>query len=82
LLPKRDTKIEYTTVDAFKVFDVPFSLTSGRPGTATRTLTFYIYTQGLRNFDLGYASAMAYFLLVITMVIGTLFFRRYRELYE
>jgi multiple sugar transport system permease protein len=82
IAPVLGTVLMLRLVDAFKVFDVPFSLTSGGPGTATRTLTFYIYTQGLRNFDLGYASAMAYFLLVITMVIGTLFFRRYRELYE
>ncbi|NSW76823.1 MAG: sugar ABC transporter permease [Candidatus Atribacteria bacterium] len=80
--PVLGTVLMLRLVDAFKVFDVPFSLTSGGPGTATRTLTFYIYTQGLRNFDLGYASAMAYFLLAITMVIGMLFFRRYRELYE
>lgn len=80
--PVLGTVLMLRLVDAFKIFDIPFSLTSGGPGTATRTLTFYIYTQGLRNFDLGYASAMAYFLLVITMVIGMLFFRRYRELYE
>ncbi|MGC8777561.1 MAG: carbohydrate ABC transporter permease [Candidatus Caldatribacteriaceae bacterium] len=82
IAPVLGTVVMLRLVDAFKVFDVPFSLTSGGPGTATRTLTFYIYTQGLRNFDLGYASAMAYFLLAITMVIGMLFFRRYRELYE
>ncbi|MGQ9473390.1 MAG: carbohydrate ABC transporter permease [Candidatus Caldatribacteriaceae bacterium] len=82
IAPVLGTVIMLRLVDAFKVFDVPFSLTSGGPGTATRTLTFYIYTQGLRNFDLGYASAMAYFLLAITMVIGLLFFRRYRTLYE
>jgi|UniRef100_A0A7V3YHG4 multiple sugar transport system permease protein len=82
LSPVLGTVIMLRMVDAFKAFDIPFSLTSGGPGTATRTLTFYIYTQGLRNFDLGYASAMAYFLLAITMVIGLLFFRRYRELYE
>lgn len=80
--PVLGTVLMLRLVDAFKIFDVPFSLTSGGPGTATRTLTFYIYTQGLRNFDLGYASAMAYFLLAITMVIGMLFFRRYKELYE
>ncbi|MEN3186927.1 MAG: sugar ABC transporter permease [Atribacterota bacterium] len=80
--PVLGTVLMLRLVDAFKIFDVPFSLTSGGPGTATRTLTFYIYTQGLRNFDLGYASAMAYFLLAITMMIGMLFFRRYRELYE
>lgn len=82
IAPVLGTVIMLRLVDAFKIFDVPFSLTSGGPGTATRTLTFYIYTQGLRNFDLGYASAMAYFLLAITMVIGLLFFRRYRTLYE
>lgn len=82
LSPVLGTVVMLRMVDAFKVFDIPFSLTSGGPGTATRTLTFYIYTQGLRNFDLGYASAMAYFLLALTMIIGLLFFRRYRELYE
>ena len=80
--PVLGTVLMLRLVDAFKVFDIPFSLTSGGPGTATRTLTFYIYTQGLRNFDLGYASAMAYVLLIITMVIGLLFYQRYHGLYE
>jgi multiple sugar transport system permease protein len=36
---------------------------------------------GLRYFDLGYASAMAYVLLIVVMIIVTLFFRRLRETY-
>ncbi len=80
--PVLGTVIMLRLVDAFKVFDIPFALTSGGPGTATRTLTFYVYTQGLRNFDLGYASAMAYFLMFMSLAVGIFFFRRYRSLYE
>jgi len=80
--PVLGTVIMLRLVDAFKVFDIPFALTNGGPGTATRTLTFYVYTQGLRNFDLGYASAMAYFLMFMSLAVGIFFFRRYRSLYE
>jgi len=82
ILPVLGTVTMLRIVDAFKVFDIPFGLTGGGPGTATRTLTYYIYTQGLRNLDMGYASAMAYFLMAITLVVGIFFYRRTRALYQ
>jgi multiple sugar transport system permease protein len=36
----------------------------------------------LRFFDLGYASAMAYALLIVVMIIVTFFFRRLRMNYD
>lgn len=69
-------------VEAFKVIDIPYSLTSGGPGIATRTYSFYTYTQGLRNSDLGYGTAMAFGLLVIILIISTFFFMRARHIYE
>jgi multiple sugar transport system permease protein len=39
-------------VETFKMLDIPFSLTSGGPGQATQTYSFYIYQVGLRNFNL------------------------------
>lgn len=69
-------------VETFKVLDIPFSMTSGGPGMATQTYSFYIYLTGLRNFNAGYASALAYILLVIMLVISLFFFRRLREIYE
>jgi multiple sugar transport system permease protein len=69
-------------VETFKILDIPFSLTSGGPGSSTQTYSFYIYLTGLRNFNTGYASALAYILLVIMMIIAMLFFRRLRRIYD
>lgn len=69
-------------VEAFKILDIPFSMTNGGPGAATQTLSFYIYLTGLRNFNAGYASALAYLLLAMVMIIALFFFRRLREIYD
>ena len=69
-------------VEAFKMLDIPFSMTSGGPGAATQTLSFYIYLTGLRNFNQGYASAMAYLLLLIMLLVSFFFFNRLRQAYE
>lgn len=67
--------------EALKLFDVPFALTGGGPGVATQSYSFLAFRVGLRYFDLGYASAMAYVLLIVVMIIVTLFFRRLRQTY-
>jgi multiple sugar transport system permease protein len=69
-------------VETFKILDIPFALTSGGPGMATQTYSFYIYLTGLRNFNAGYASALAYILLAVMLVVSSLFFRRLRRIYD
>jgi multiple sugar transport system permease protein len=69
-------------VETFKILEIPFSMTSGGPGMATQTYSYYVYLTGLRNFNSGYASALAYILLAIMLVISLFFFRRLREIYE
>lgn len=69
-------------VEAFKVLDIPFSMTNGGPGAATQTYSYYIYLVGLRNFNHGYASALAYLLLIVMMSIATFFFNRMRANYD
>ena len=69
-------------VEAFKVLDLPFSMTNGGPGAATQTMSFYIYLTGLRNFNQGYASAMAYILMIVMVIIASFFFRRMRSNFE
>jgi multiple sugar transport system permease protein len=68
--------------EALKLFDIPFALTGGGPGVATQPFSLLAFRTGLRFFDLGYASAMAYALLAAAMVVITLFFRRLRVTYE
>jgi multiple sugar transport system permease protein len=69
-------------VETFKILDIPFSMTSGGPGMATQTYSYYIYLTGLRNFNTGYASALSYLLLFIMLGISLFFFRRLRQIYE
>ena len=68
--------------EAFKVLDIPFSMTNGGPGAATQTYSYYIYLTGLRNFNQGYASALGYLLLIVMIIIATLFFSRMRASFE
>ena len=69
-------------VDAFKVFDIPMSLTLGGPGRATEVYSMYTYRTGMRFFDHGYAAAQGFLLLVIVSIIVSLLFGRIRGLYE
>ena len=68
--------------EAIKLFDVPFAMTGGGPGIATQSYSFLAFRTGLRFFDLGYASAMCYGLLLIMMIVITLFMGRLRETYD
>jgi multiple sugar transport system permease protein len=68
--------------ESLKLFDIPFALTGGGPGIATQPFSLLAFRTGLRFFDLGYASAMAYALLIAVMIIITVFFRRLRETYD
>jgi multiple sugar transport system permease protein len=67
--------------ESLKLFDIPFALTGGGPGIATQSYSLLAYRTGLRYFDIGYASAMAYGLLIFVMIIITMFFRRVRNTY-
>jgi len=68
--------------EAFKVFDVPFTLTTGGPGTATQVLTMYAYRVGMRFFNFGYSSAISFLLFIIVMVFITVMFKRIRQIYK
>ncbi len=58
-------------IAAFKVFTPMFIMTpNGTPGGTTETLVSYLYKTGFTGFrELGYASAIAYILFVIILVL-------------
>lgn len=69
-------------IEAIKIFDIPYTLTAGGPGTATEVYSLFVYRTGMKFFNFGYASSLAYLLLLIMMVVVTFFFNRMREIYE
>ena len=56
-------------IGTFQVFDQAFVLTKGGPGNATITIVYYIYINGFKNLDMGYASSISLVLFAIILVI-------------
>jgi len=58
-----------TLISSFQVFTQAYVLTGGGPGDATTTMVLYLYEQGFRFFNLGLASAIAWVLFIIILII-------------
>jgi multiple sugar transport system permease protein/alpha-1,4-digalacturonate transport system permease protein len=56
-------------IGSFQVFDIINVTTKGGPGRATTVIVFRIYREAFNNWKMGYASAMAYFLFVIILIV-------------
>jgi multiple sugar transport system permease protein len=76
LLAPRLLFVTATTIAALLTsFVVPYVMTNGGPGTATRVLPLLIYQTGFEFLRAGQASAMAFILLLITLIFTALQFR-------
>jgi multiple sugar transport system permease protein len=67
------------SLDALKVFEYVYATTRGGPGTETQTIQYLIYNPGITFFRLASASAMAYVLLAIVVVLAVLLFARIKR---
>jgi multiple sugar transport system permease protein len=65
----------WLTINAMQLFDEVYLSTSGGPLNATTVLVYYLYEQAFVNFNFGYASAIAYFLFVVILVVTAIQFR-------
>ncbi|MDB2324571.1 sugar ABC transporter permease [Alphaproteobacteria bacterium] len=59
-------------IEASKIMDTIYVLTSGGPGTSTETSSFYIFIKGLREFQMGYSAALSFTYLVIMIISLTI----------
>ena len=57
-------------MDLVRIFDQIFILTQGGPGTATETVSLYIYRNAFRFSNYGYAAAMSFVLLAATILFS------------
>lgn len=58
------------------LFTFPFVITKGDPFFATETMSFYVYQQGFEWWNIGYATALAWVLLSMTIFGAYLNIRR------
>ena len=73
LLPISVTVILIRGLEIFKIIDVIVVTTGGGPGSATESLTMYIFDTALTFGNYGYAAAISYVLLVLVVVFATVF---------
>jgi lactose/L-arabinose transport system permease protein len=68
-----------STIGSLQLFDENYILTGGGPANATLTPVLLMYKTGFRDFDFGYASAIAWMLVVLIGLLSLLQFRVLRE---
>jgi ABC-type sugar transport system permease subunit len=69
--------VMFRLLDALLTLDIVFTTTFGGPGFATHTLSFWIYQQGLRYFNISYAAAISWATMLgcLILVVGLLVWR-------
>lgn len=60
----------WAIIQSVKIFEQPFIMTNGGPGTATLVLYQYTWINAFKHFEMGYASAIAYFIGAIIIVLS------------
>jgi multiple sugar transport system permease protein len=63
----------FRTIETFKIFDVPYVLTEGGPGTSTETISVYLFRLAFNYFRTGIASALGYIVLFGVIVLTSLY---------
>jgi len=58
------------TIDSFQLFDMVYVMTRGGPARSTHVNVLYIYEKAFIHHDMGYASAIAFFLCVIIFLVS------------
>ena len=66
------------TIGCLGMFDLVFGLTRGGPGNATELLGIYVYNQGFQYFELGFGSAAARVMLLLSLGLALLYVRLMR----
>ena len=69
-----------TTIGYLQFFAEPYIMTGGGPLNSTMSVVLYMYKQGFKFYNLGYASAMAYILFGLIFAFTTLQFRVQKKL--
>ena len=62
----------WAIIQSVKVFEQPFVMTNGGPGTATLVLYQYTWQNAFKYYEMGYASSIAYFMGIIILVLSAI----------
>jgi multiple sugar transport system permease protein len=66
-------------IGAFQIFEPMFIMTRGGPDGATESIVQYLYETAFRNFQVGYAAAIALLVFAIVLLATLIQFRLRRR---
>jgi len=66
-------------INSFQVFTAAYIISGGGPANSTLFYVLYLYQNGFQNFDMGYASALAWVLFLIILAFTAAQFRLARS---
>jgi ABC-type sugar transport system permease subunit len=69
----------WAIIASVKVFELPFIMTQGGPGTSTLVLYQHMWNSAFMFFDMGYASAIGFIMGIIILVLSFLNLRLSKE---
>jgi ABC-type sugar transport system permease subunit len=79
LTPALIVAATFRALDALRLFDLPYVLTSGGPGTATEPLSLYAFVALMQRLRFGYGSALAMTVFLLTFVFALVCVRALRR---
>ncbi len=78
LKPSIIVALIFRTITALQTFDIPYTMTRGGPGSSTATLAMYIHQNTVDFLDLGYGSALAVVMFLMSMAVTFVYLRLIR----
>ena len=74
--------VMFRAIEAFRLFDLVYILTSGGPGVSTETLSFHVYKVAFLGFNTGLASAYGILMVLVVIVLAQFYLRYLNKLKE
>ena len=82
LKPATIVVIALSVINSLKGFDIVYIMTGGGPFHSSDTLAVFMYNESFKKYRMGYGSAIAVILFLITLMIIAVYFRQLKKLDE
>jgi multiple sugar transport system permease protein len=69
----------FRTITAIQTFDIPYAMTNGGPGNSTESLAMFIHKTTIDFLDLGYGSALAVLMFIVSALVTSVYLRHTRR---
>ncbi len=62
-------------IDAFRIFDIPYILTGGGPGSATEVIDLFTYRTAFKSWEMGKGTAVGIVLFILNVILAFVLYR-------